>query len=92
MKRTIWLSICLLMSLATSAQTQQGIVKTRGRMVNGVLQPGKGLQGATVQLKERSAVVSNSKGQLSFPLRTATYHAESVKKQGYQLKWDFVLV
>jgi len=30
MKRTIWLSICLLMSLATSAQTQQGIVKTRG--------------------------------------------------------------
>ena len=85
MKKTIWLAVCLLMAITVQAQTQQGIVKTRGRMVNGVLQPGVGLQGATVQVKDRSAVVSGTNGKFSFPLRSNTYLVQSVKKQGFQL-------
>ena len=84
-KRILYLSLFLLMSVVSSAQTQQGVVKTRGRMVNGVLQPGQGLQGATVQVKDRQAVVSGAKGKFSFPLQTSTYLVQSVKKQGYQL-------
>jgi tetratricopeptide (TPR) repeat protein len=54
-------------------------------MVNGILQPGQGLQGATVQVKDRSAVVSRTDGRFSFPLRASTYYVQSVKKNGYQL-------
>lgn len=85
MKRTLWIFICLFVSMIASAQTQQGIVKTRGRMVNGQLQPGKGLSGATVQVKNRSAVVSNNNGAFSFPIPSQTYLLQSVQKNGYQL-------
>ena len=85
MKRLNCIIICLLLSVATSAQTQQGIVKTRGRMVNGKLQPGKGLADATVDLKDRSAVISKDDGTFSFPLRTKTYLVKKVTKKGYQL-------
>ena len=85
MKNVVLLLFSLLMTIHTAAQTQQGVVKTRGRMVKGVLQPGKGLQGATVQVKDRSAVVSGANGYFSFPLQTNTYSVQSVKKQGYQL-------
>lgn len=37
------LIIVSLWALQASAQTQQGYVKTKGRMVEGNLQPGKGL-------------------------------------------------
>ena len=40
MKRICWLIVVLMTSVAMSAQTQQGVVKTRGRMVNGQLKPG----------------------------------------------------
>jgi hypothetical protein len=69
MKRVICLSVCLLVITTMMAQTQQGIVKTRGRMVNGVLKPGVGLQGATVQVKNRSAVVSGANGKFSFSFK-----------------------
>ena len=69
----------------TYAQTQHGIVKTRGCMVNGKLQSGKGLADATVDLKDRSAVVSKDDGTFSFPLRTRTYLVKKVTKKGYQL-------
>ena len=67
------------------AQTQQGMVKTRGKMVNGVLQKGTPLSGATVQIKDRSAMVSGNDGTFSFPLRTNSYLLQNVKKNGYQL-------
>ena len=85
MNRVYLLIVLLLTSGVTLAQsTQQGIVKTRGRMINGQLQPGKGLQGTTVQTADRS-VVSNASGTFSFPLREKTYMIKEVKKQGYQL-------
>ncbi len=85
MKRILWIILCLFMPLLVSAQTQQGVVKTRGRMENGVLQPGVGLQGATVQVEDRQAVVSGANGKFSFPLHANTYLLKSVKKQGYEL-------
>ena len=78
----------LILSIAvfTFAQNQQiGRVKTRGRMVNGVLQPGVGIQGAIVQVKGRSAVLSGNDGNFSFPLQSNTFLVQSVQKQGYQL-------
>ena len=78
-------SLFLLTVASAQAQTQQGIVKTRGRMVNGKLQPGQGLSGATIQVKNRSAMVSGAKGKFSFPVRSNTYVLESVKKLGYEL-------
>ena len=74
-------------SVAMVAQTvtQQGVVKTRGRMVNGKHVQGKGLSGATVQVKGRSAVVSQQNGNFSFPIPSQTFLVQSVTKQGYQL-------
>jgi hypothetical protein len=69
MRKASWLLFFLFVVVIASAQTQQGIVKTRGRMVNGVLKPGVGLQGATVQVKNRSAVVSGANGKFSFSFK-----------------------
>lgn len=85
MKRTIWLITFTLLSLWATAQTQQGIVKTRGRMVNGVLQKGTPLPGATVLVKNRSAVVSKQNGTFAFPVSENTFLLQSVKKQGYEM-------
>lgn len=83
--KSILITLLVTVSFTASAQTQQGIVKTRGRMVNGILQRGKGVPDAMVQIKEHSSVKSEKDGTFSFPLRTKNYLVESVKKQGYQL-------
>ena len=85
MKRIHCFSLFLLLSVTIMAQTQQGVVKTRGKMVNGVLQKGTPLAGATIQIKDRSAMVSGNDGKFSFPIQTNTYLLLSVKKNGYQL-------
>lgn len=66
MKRTYLLSLCLLVLTMASAQTQQGVVKTKGRMVNGQLQPGTKLSGAVIAVRGRSAVLSQNNGKFSF--------------------------
>lgn len=70
---------------ASMAQTQNGLVKTRGRMVNGQLLPGVGIPMAIVQVQGRSALMSLDDGTFAFPLRTKTFLLQSVKKTGYQL-------
>ena len=86
MKRILSLSICLLVVTMAFAQTQQGYVKTKGRMVNGQLVPGQGLKGATVSIKGRTAVLVNSEdGSFSFHVPEAQFHLDSVSKKGYQL-------
>ena len=67
------------------AQTQTGIVKTRGRMVNGQLVRGKGIPDATVQLADRSVLSQKSSGVFSFPVKGQVFQVKSVKKSGYQL-------
>ena len=72
--------------MTASAQTQQGIVKTKGRMVNGKLVQGQGLPGATVTIQGRTPVaVQNANGSFSFPIPGQTFRVTGVKKNGYQL-------
>lgn len=68
------------------AQTQQGFVKTKGRMVDGKHVPGQGLKGATVSIRGRTTVlVKADDGAFSFPMPETQFHLDSVRKKGYQL-------
>jgi hypothetical protein len=84
--KAILLLAVMLTGITVSAQTQQGYVKTKGRMVNGQLVPGQGLKGATISVQGRTAVLVNSdNGMFSFPVTEAQFRLDSVKKKGYQL-------
>ena len=65
--------------------TQQGVVKTKGRMVNGKYVKGQGLSGATISIQGRSAVLSQVNGLFSFPVPEKTFLVNSVQKKGYLL-------
>ena len=75
----------LIVPLLTFAQVQQGIVKTRGRMVNGQHIPGVGLPGATVTVKGANAVVSCNTGTFSLVIPGNMYYLQNVQKNGYEL-------
>ena len=84
--RLLSLLIIILLPLWVVAQTQQGYVKTKGRMVNGKHVPGQGLKGATVSIQDRTPVVVQSvDGSFSFPIPAQTFVLQSVQKNGYQL-------
>ncbi len=86
MKKLLILNTILMLSVMLTAQTQQGYVKTKGRMVNGKLVPGQGLRGATVSIKGRTAVlVQADDGAFSFPVSESMFRVDSVRKKGYQL-------
>ena len=86
MKAIVTFAAAVLLCLSASAQTQQGFVKTKGRMVNGKLVPGQGLKDATVSIKGRTTVlVKGDDGAFSFPTPEAQFRMDSVKKKGYQL-------
>ena len=84
-KKIICVAFCMLMSFVTLAQTQQGYVKTKGRMVNGQLVPGKGIQNAVVVVHGRSTVLSQTNGNFSFSMPAQTFKLDSVSKKGLQL-------
>ena len=72
--------------LALSAQTQQGYVKTKGRMVNGRYVAGQGLPGATVNIQGGNSIgVKNANGSFSFVVPAKTFMVQSVQKKGYEL-------
>lgn len=86
MKRAFWILLCLLTSIMMSAQTQQGYVKTKGRMVKGQYVKGQGLPGASVTIQGSSSyVVNNSNGSFSFPVPAKTFLVQKVQKKGYEL-------
>lgn len=86
MRNIFILSLLLCYFFCAVGQTQNGYVKTRGRIVNGQHIYGKGLVGATVQIKGRnSIVVKSNNGSFSFPVNSKQYVIQSVKKKGYQL-------
>ena len=91
MKRLVSLSLCLLIAVFTFAQTQQGYVKTKGRMVDGKLVPGQGIKGASITIQGGNAVLANDKGAFSFPVTSKTFHFLEVKKSGYQLVDDDII-
>ena len=86
MKKLMLLFICLFAMTTAAAQTQTGLVKTRGRMgANGQVVPGTRLGGVTVHIKGRNAVVTPANGTFSFPVPGNKFFVQSVKKQGYVL-------
>ena len=86
MKRFFTALALLLHIVSIIAQTQDGIVKTRGRMIDGKHVPGKGLPGAVVSIKGRTDVgVKNSNGSFSFPAVEKYFTIESVTKKEYAL-------
>jgi hypothetical protein len=65
---------------------QQGMVKTRGRMVNGKHTKGVGLPGTIVSIKGRNDVgVKNKNGTFSFSISGKNFTLQSVSKKGYVL-------
>lgn len=86
MKKTLFTLLMTLFCTTSFAQTQQGIVKTRGRMVNGKLVAGTKLSGATITLNFGNALVSGSQGGFSFNVPNGkTYSLVMAKKLGYTL-------
>ena len=86
MRNLILTLLCFAASFSVSAQTQTGIVKTKGRLgSNGQVIAGQRLSGATVQVKGRNAVVSKADGTFSFPVPANKFSIESVSKKGYEL-------
>ena len=86
MGRIQLLLIMCSLAVCCQAQTQQGVVKTKGRMVNGKHVKGTALTGAVVSVKGQNAVaVKNTDGSFSFPTVNRSFFIQSVTKNGYQL-------
>ena len=63
-----------------------GRVKTKGRMVNGQLIPGKPLSGVIIQVRGRHAVVSDGEGNFWLNINHGEkYSLQSIHKNGYIL-------
>ena len=84
MKKLFLLIFCVAMATMMLAQTQKGYVKTKGRLgTDGQLIPGEPLGEVTVKVKDRNVVMSDKRGDFSFPMPDETYYLESVTKSGY---------
>ena len=67
-------------------QTQQGYVKTKGRLGNnGTLIAGTRLSGATITVRGGNAVTSGNNGAFSLSVPNSSYFLQNVQKQGYVL-------
>ena len=84
----IWI-LCMLsvfLPFVAGAQTQSGLAKTKGRLnSDGTVTPGRVLDGVTVKVKGRTAVLSNEKGAFTFPVPAQKFSLETVRKGGYEL-------
>lgn len=86
MRRTGVFLLLMMFCVSINAQTQQGIVKTRGRMVNGQLVPGTRLSGATITLNFGNPLVSSNQGTFSFVVPASkSFSLVNATKQGYTL-------
>jgi len=84
MKKTLFLLYFLILLFDASAQTQQGYVKTKGRLANnGTVIQGTRLSGAMVTVKGRNAVLSGSNGTFVLSIPSSSYYLQNVQKQGY---------
>lgn len=86
MNKLLSLIILFFSTSLAFAQTQQGVVKTRGRMVNGQLVPGNRLPETTITLNFGNSLRSGVQGTFSFNVPSGkTYSLVTAKKQGYTL-------
>lgn len=84
--KTICCVVSFLFAMACYGQTQQGIVKTKGRLNGtGKLVAGERLAGATITVKGRTPAVSGANGEFSFPVPGKFFFLQSVSKQGYSI-------
>lgn len=84
MNRSFWTFVLLAISTLVYAQTQQGYVKTKGRLSsNGSVIKGTRLSGATVTVRGHNSVVSGNNGSFSLTIPNNTYYLQNVQKQGY---------
>ena len=86
MKRSFLLFVAMIIGIMLSAQTQQGYVKTKGRLANnGSVIAGTRIPNATIQVKDRTPVISQNNGTFSFPIPANKFYLQNVQKQGYVL-------
>lgn len=86
MKKLILILLFLFSPFFIYAQTQTGVVKTRGRLADdGSIIPGVGLEGAVVSVQGRNAVVSSKDGSFRVRLTGEEYYIQSVQKEGYEM-------
>lgn len=80
----IIITLCLSV-VVYSQNTQQGIVKTRGRLgVNGTVVKGTGVADAVIVVDKGNTVKSRKDGRFSFAVKD-WYSIGSVTKKGYVL-------
>lgn len=90
--RYIAIALLLPAAILATAQTQQGIVKTKGRLAqDGKVIPGQRLQGATIMLQGGSATRSSAQGAFSLRVNGGKYTLQKVMKEGYDLVDNEVL-
>ena len=73
MRRTYSILLTCCLALGCLAQTQQGMVKTKGRMVNGKHVAGQGLSGAIVSIKGHNTALIQAYGAFSLIIPAKTY-------------------
>lgn len=84
MRKYLLSIVIFCLPLALSAQTQQGYVKTKGRLgSNGTVIQGKRLSGAMITVKGRNSVLSGSNGSFTLTISNNNYYLQNVQKQGY---------
>ena len=93
MKKVLFLLILILILILCGhtclAQSMQGYVKTKGRMVNGKVVHGVGLSGVTIRIKGINVVMSGKDGKFFILLpenhTEDSIYIELISKPGYEL-------
>lgn len=88
MKKILLLTIALLSMATLPAQTQQGYVKTKGRLAadGKTVIHGTRIDNVSLQVKGRSQMVkSRAQGTFSFPVPANQFYLTKVYKEGYLL-------
>lgn len=87
MKRICTLFILILsVCFSAYAQTQQGIVKTRGRInADGELLKGLPISGATITVRNGGSYISGNNGAFTFIVPSHSYYLSEVQKNEYEL-------
>ena len=83
-QKTHFVTMLLMVVGLSYAQTQQGYVKTKGRLgSNGSLVKGTRLSGATITVKGQNAVLSSKNGTFILAIPSTNFYLQNVQKQGY---------
>ena len=89
MKKILFLFVFALSGHVCLAQSMQGCVKTKGRMVDGKVVHGLGLSGVTIRIKGTNVVVSGKDGKFFILLPQNhigdSIYIELISKPGFEL-------